>query len=203
MARRTRRRTSRRFGKRRELIWVTGASLYSLDGGTSGIGDGPAIVTKADWARDPSATGHLEKGCTLVRTILDFSIFFPPLGDELASLQDAINQVYACVRTRDEDDTTAFDFSGDGLDESLMQFGSGTIQSTGSSVATLTWRDRVHAQWSQHWDVRVKRKLTSEDVVEFLAAGSDPGALFPGVGAVESGQLVAASVTWRCLLQLP
>lgn len=202
MARRSRRSFKRFRRAKREYIWATVFGSSILDT-VDGVAEGAVLVSKADWARDPSASGHLEKGCVVLRTILDFSMGYPPVGDNLATLGEASAQCFAALRTLDEDDAHGFDFSGDGLDESLMQFGSCAIQSTGSSVATLTWRDRTHAVWRQHWDVRQKRKLTSEELLRIEFAALGPVASQAGLSVLETESGIYWDFSARVLLQLP
>lgn len=196
-------RSRRRFRRaKREYIWVTSFGSSVLDSPT-GPAEGAVLVSKADWARDPSAAGHLEKGCVLIRTIVDLAVMYPPPGDELASLGDASAQWFAWVRKLDEDDTTVPNVTTDGLDEEFMHFESGFIQSAGSSVATLTWRDRTHAQSNRHWDITAKRKLTSEELVRIEFAALGPLGNEPGLSVLESQAGILFGYSARCLLQLP
>lgn len=201
MAKRFRR--TRRFRRaKREFIWVTNQVTSQITP-TLGTAEEVLLVSKTDWARDASASGHLEKGCVLVRSLLWVDVFYPPPGDNLATLGDALTPFMVFVRSKDEDDISSLDVTADGLDEQFLHFEAGVLQSAGSSVATLTWRDRTRAQWSRHWDIRQKRKLTSEDVVTFGALAQNIGSTFAGVAPVESDQLIGYSVCARMLLQLP
>lgn len=186
----------RRFFRRakRELIWTYVRVRDDVVDNSASIGFIEyAIVTKIDWARDPTSTSNLQKGCTLLRIVGDVTISMP----FNASPPDPARQVECMwvLRKKDEDDTTIYD-STDIWSEDLLHTEHCTIGFSLSAVATLTWQDGNQRFMRFPLDIRTKRKLTSDDEI-VLAVGAQEIIATPGDGTV------SVTAQLRSLLQLP
>lgn len=192
---RTLRRSRFRRGRRsfrtskRELIWVTtyGSQQVLADGSFSAV----TLADASSWARN-AGSGILEKGCTVLRVVGDVCCTLdadasPPATEE----QQAVCGVWA-----GEGGAAPTGLSTGGLDEMWMHLEQFQLRQVLSSVATLTWEDGANALVQRRWDIKVKRKLTSLDVLRFFLAST------PGAGG-SAGSAVNAYFTLRVLLQLP
>jgi len=181
-------RSRRRFRRgKREYIWVTGLRSDTLQ--TDGVADQLPLVTRIDWARDATATGHLEKGCLVRRTLIWGMV--AQAGLEEGS--GASTAVFAAVRKKDEDDVAVLDLGVDMLDEDWYQSEWLHTYHESSVVATLTWMADAASFQRFAWDTSVARKLTTEDQIEMSVAATGGG---PTV-------VIAMQYGWRILLELP
>lgn len=184
--------SSRRFAfKKREYIWATISSAGPglTQGGT--IFDEFILVSKGDWARDASLTAHLEKGATLLRVVGDVWFYSSPATPADERGQTKVQCIFGLLK-RDEDDASPLDIAVDAYSEEWMTLQSFQLADFYDPVATLTagWGER---RAGAHVDVRVKRKLTSEDTVKacFLA------------NRVTLGTDTDVAFLLRALIQLP
>lgn len=190
--RRSRRPFRRMRFKGREYVWMTISGAAPLtQGGTTF--DEFVLVSRNDWARDPANTATIEKGATLVRVVGDVWFKAMPEDHSVASVRGITDvECYFGLLKRDEDDLSALDISIDAFGEDWMHLHAEHLAVIYSPVATLTagWGANVAGR---HVDVRVKRKLTTEDVVK---------ACFLPVRA-NLGTDVGVSFLLRALVQLP
>lgn len=161
------RRRSRRFRRnKREYIWVSAVGALPVD-----VSQTPpvpfdessqALVDRSSWCRDPTAAGVLEKGCVVVRSILDLTVAIPATGMPRTLMTGLVQQIGVGLRKADEDDSKVLNQT-DWLDEDWMQCSFCELQGSWQLTPTLTWVDTAGAHWMKRWDSKVKRKLTSED----------------------------------------
>lgn len=184
----------RRFRRaKREYMWVTvQGDFFGLDGATN-VAQEQALIVPADWARD-AASGHLEKGCLLVRSIVHCRAYLAPD----VSPPNAVELVWglAGLRRVDQDDTAALNAGpgGNYFAEDWFCQEQFSLNLSVSTVPTIAW---VRDSGSNHvwkWDSKVKRKLTTQDEVRFSAALS-----FDVSGTSAASVFFGA----RMLLQLP
>lgn len=188
-------RGSRRMRRgKREYVWVT--SFGSVFAPGDGISRTAVLVTPADWARDPSATATLEKGAVLVRVVGDLCVSYE--ADNAPPNAVDVNYWTAAIRKHDEEDVNQPDFgAGSGFNEDWMHVEFGNVQRTVESVATLTWAAADFSSMDRRKvDIRVKRKLNSDENVSLYFGTIPPGA---GDPATELSLFYGL----RALIQLP
>jgi len=191
MSRTRSRRTSRRFrAAKKEHIWV--ATFVTADAQvTTGDADEFPLVQRDDWARNPLAPEVLEKGAVLTRIIGDVRVRTEN-GSGTTSLAGAS---YALgVRKVDEDDSTVLDLATTFFGEDWLWLKGGSIPPNNATSAAYApqpnWRH-------ESIDIRVKRKLTSEDEIRFSFGGFEANG--SGVGTT----LLVVDYFFRALIQLP
>jgi len=153
---RTTRRARRFRAGKREYVWST------VTGTFPGVGTPMTqvpLVTRFDWARNAAGTGGLEKGAVIQRVVGNIT-FTQPAPAAVTFLEELTN-CYAGLLVRDEDDASGVDLTIDAFQENWMQMWSGQTYYAVNNVVTLAWA--VREQLSFNVDVRVKRKLTTED----------------------------------------
>lgn len=160
------RRSSKRFRRaKREYVWTStfSAGPGLTQGGT--VFDEVTIVSPLDWQRGQIPAAGVQKGAVVVRIVGDVWFFQDPSGD-VANLRSINNDLCTVgVLKRDQDDTSVLDINTDALAEDWMHLEQVRIDTFYTPTATLT------AGWGQpnarvHLDMRVKRKLTTEDVIK-------------------------------------
>lgn len=190
-----RRKFSKRFrAGKREYVWSTTHVPFFGTGIVPGLMDEITLVTRIDWARNELNTQILEKGATLVRIVGDvhYTINEVTVGD-LKAIGDS-HFIFGVLK-RDEDDASVLDINVDAFGEDWMHMQSAYLTYANVSVATLSraWGELC---CSRHVDIRVKRKLTSDEKVSAFFTRSvglstpDPGNAYVGF-------------TLRSLIQLP
>lgn len=163
---RTKRRFSRRAsGRKREFIWATSSGVLTLTQGGTAF-DEHVLVSKTDWARDSASTTTLEKGATLQRIVGDVTFFVD--APDMASVRGItrVQTIFGLLK-RDEDDLSLVDVSVDAFAEPWLQLESRYIAiyfDATPTFATSNGATAVHIPV----DVRVKRKLTSDDVIKAM-----------------------------------
>lgn len=184
------RRTTRRFGRRfrrakKELIWVSTLTEYTTVL-SSGLSPSLVILNRNDWCRDPAQLTTIEKGAVLLRVVGDV-IVEGPVGEDV----QAMNVLWGLLK-RDEDDSTVLDITTNWFGEDWMHLEMGSVATITPSSSTPTMGAGM-----QRWrvDSRVKRKLTSEDTINFEVA----------VTASDASATRSALIShfFRCLVQLP
>lgn len=191
MANRTRTFRRRRHIQRgkREYIWscinVMG-DLVVLNGDC----DAFPIVVRDDWARDPARTSTLEKGAVLLRITGDIRV---SCDNGSGTYSPAGSQYVWGIGKFDEDDSTILDLASSFFGEDWMQVRAGTVWPAAST--TVGVYPRPHDEF-RALDIRVKRKLSSEDEIRFVFGGYEYN------GAVGTSRLIL-SYEFRSLIQLP
>jgi len=192
MANRTRTFRRRRFVKRgkREYIWscinVMG-DLVNLDGDC----DAFPIVVRDDWARDPARTSTLEKGAVLLRVTGDVRV---SCDNGSGTYSPGGAQFVWGIGKFDEDDSQILDLANSFFGEDWMQVRAGTCWA--NAAGTTTFAPQPYAQFPG-LDIKVKRKLTSEDEIRFVFGGYE----YNG-GSSTTSKLVM-HYEFRSLIQLP
>jgi len=191
MSRTRSRRTTRRFrAAKKEFIWVATFVTADLQL-TTGDADEFPLVQREDWARDPLAPDTIEKGAVLTRIIGDVRVRTEN-GSGTTSLA-GLSYILG-LRKVDEDDGTVLDLATTFFGEDWMWLKAGSIapnNATSSAYAPQpNWRH-------EDVDVRVKRKLTSEDEIRFAFGGFEANG--SGVGTTQ----MVVDYFFRCLVQLP
>lgn len=184
-----RRRTSRRFGARRNFIW---ASVFvTADANLmSGTADGIRILIGADWQRELSVDS-IEKGATLVRVVGDVAVRTETTGGT-PSLGGS-HYIWG-LQKNDEEDTTQPSLASDFFGEDWMHIRAGSIPpNNATNIAYAPQPNWRH----ESIDIRVKRKLTSDDVVTFWFAG------VTAVGGTSATETLVFDYMFRSLIQLP
>lgn len=155
------RRTFRSGRAKREHVWVRAAGRQILtQGGT--VFDEFGLVTAADWIR--GTAGDLQKGATIVRIVGD--VFFQTDPSAVANVRNfARAQCYFGLLKRDKDDTSVLDLAAGALGEDWMHLHSNQVFQFYDPTPTLTGYG-LQVQGQTHIDVKVKRKLTSDDVIK-------------------------------------
>lgn len=186
-------RSGRRFrAAKREYVWATAYSPGIVISNFNGFFDEIPILSKADWARESSSASNLEKGATLVRVVGDVHFTMVQAIAGLPAEADA-TCLFGLMK-RDEDDATVLDANVDAFSEDWMHLSTGYIGYANVSVATLS-RAWGTLSWSKHIDVRVKRKLTSDERVSAFFAENP--------STFGSAITMQATFLLRCLVQLP
>lgn len=191
MPSRMRRRFGRRFrAQKREFIWVSTFVTADLQV-TTGVCDEFPLVQRTDWTRDPNNTETLEKGAVLTRIVGDIRV---RTENGSGTVSPAGASYCLGIRKVDEDDATVLDLGVDFFQEDWMWVKGGSIppnNATSSAYAPQpNWRH-------ESIDIRVKRKLTSEDEVRFAFGG------FEANGNDTGTTLLAVDYFFRALVQLP
>lgn len=195
MRSRMHRRTRRFRANKREFVWVRAMGFNAAIDTVSGTGilTELILVSAADWARGGPAAGTLQKGCTLVRSIVQWCVReVPDVSPPLTTMQAA---GVLTLRKVDQDDSAVLLSSTDLFDEDWMRLEHWSVDAAYALTPTLTWADRSGARQRGEWDSKVKRKLTSEDQIRFGAA-ADVGGTTPTVALV-------CDFLAQFLLQLP
>lgn len=188
-SRKFRRRRWIRRGKR-EYIWScinVMQDLVSLNGAC----DAFPIVVRDDWARDPARTSTLEKGAVLLRVTGDVRF---SCDNGSGTYSPAGAQLVWGIGKFDEDDSTILDLANSFFGEDWMQVRAGTCWPNAAGTTTFA---------PQPWcvfpalDMRVKRKLSSEDEIRFVFGG------YEGNGSSSTTTKLVAHYEFRSLIQLP
>lgn len=190
MAKRTMTRSRRQFRRqKREYIW---ASVWVTHDTTplDGTFDGFTLVDRNDWCRDPGNILSIEKGATLLRIIGDVRV----RSENAAVGPSAGGASYVWgIGKRDEDDGTVYDLNTF-FGEDWMHVEAGSLDpNNATSVAfapQVSWRHPT-------LDIKSKRRLTSEDVVEFHFGGST------AQGGFSATELLVVDYMFRSLIALP
>lgn len=184
-------RRGRRFARRgkREFIWTSTfvtRDLVALNGDT----DAFPIVVRDDWVRDPANGDTIEKGAVLTRIIGDVRVRSETSGGSVGLA--GASYIWG-IQKRDEDDTTVYDLASNFFGEDWMHLEASSLPPNNATTVGFApqpnWR---HPQI----DIRVKRKLTSDDIVLFVFGG------YGADGNVSTDNLVV-DYFFRCLVQLP
>lgn len=178
------RRRQRSPSPKKEWIWVQSLNLgTTLAPGTSVR---QALVIGADWDRTVGAS--FEKGAVLTRMV--GSIHCIP---DLAPTGGVITVfTWPWYIAKTDVDFAATLLGSNNLvayaDTDILQTGLLMgIKGAGAANTPSAW---VEEAWNQRVDVKVKRKLTSEDSITLVATNNGPSSL-------------SVSVMFRCLIQLP
>lgn len=184
-----RRRRWVRRGKR-EYIWSCVNVMHDLVL-LNGQCDAFPIVVRDDWARDPARTSTLEKGAVLLRITGDVRVGCDN-GSGTYSLGGA--QFTWGLGKFDEDDSTVLDLANSFFGEDWMQVRSGTCWP--NAPGTTTFAPQPYDQF-RALDIRVKRKLSSEDEIRFVFGG------YTYVGGSSGTDSLVMNYEFRSLIQLP
>lgn len=184
-----RRGVSRRFRvAKREFIWITrfivGQAIVK-----NGIADGIDLVEADDWSRDATNTESLEKGAVVTRIV--GSVAFRTINGSGFPSTDGAAILWG-IHKRDEDDTSLPTIPTTWFQEDWMHTQMEAIPQ--SSPTTPAYFPDQHRQHDV--DIRVKRKLTSDETVNLWIAGFDSD----GTTGADS---IVATYHLRTLLQLP
>jgi len=160
-----RRRGVRRFrAGKREHVWVAtvGTVVNPTPASTvEWVPGGVRFLLGGDWARTALTRNQLEKGAVATRIIGELVFNFPP--ETAPTVAQAAEQLVWGIRKVDQDDVAALDSALDFFNEDWMQTGQAYVAMGNSIVATLTWADYSQGIVRVPIDIRVKRKLTTED----------------------------------------
>lgn len=189
------RRYARRFRRaKREYIWVTNlVENRRLVQGTN-MDFIQALVAGVDWQRGAAPLGsRLEKGAVCLRIVGDVHVHIDPT--DYASVRAFARQQFVWgIKREDSDITEVLDLSTNAFEEDWMHLEAPKLYSVVDATPTLALAVSVNTIVSSHVDIRVKRKLTSEDFISLYCA-ADP------VAGLQTD--VAISFMLRCLVQLP
>lgn len=156
------RRFARRFRRaKREYIWTT---VTGQLGGISSDGtfNRLTLVSKADWARDATNTATLEKGAVLLRTVGGYG--FRATSGAALPATDLNFSWLGVFRRTDEDDLTVHDLTNF-ASEDILHMDSGMIGWYPAPAGVAPTNDQAMS-WKDI-DIRTKRKLTSDQLIEF------------------------------------
>jgi len=187
--RRTVKRGVRRFNfKKREYLWI---SRFIIADGVvkNGAADGLDLIEKQDWARDATNTESLEKGAVVTRII--GSVAIRTLNGSGFPSTDGAAGLFGIYK-RDEDDSSVPTIPTTWFQEDWMHTQMFSIPP--SSPTSPAYFPEPHRQFEL--DIRVKRKLTSDETVNFFFAAFDADG---STGA----DTCYATYYFRSLLQLP
>jgi len=183
-------RRSRRFRRqKREYIWVCVNVLRDLQN-LNGVADAFPIVVRDDWARDPTRSTTLEKGAVLLRVTGDIRV---STDNNAGTYAPAGSNFVWAIGKFDEDDTHALDLATDFFNEDWLQLRAGTCWPTASSASLSP----VPFALFPGVDIRVKRKLTTEDEIRLVFAGYEYD------GTSSTTNKLAMNYEFRSLIQLP
>jgi len=197
MARRFSRSVKRFRRGKREFIWVR-VQAESNPLPNSGAAEEFVFVNGATWGRAGPASGTIQKGCVLIRSIVEWSVCLPP--DEAPASAVEGDNGFIGLRRCDQDDTAILTAGTDFFDEEWMHTDWWQAWRTTEAVATLTWADHSGSLFRRGWDSKVKRKLTTEDEIRFAVCRNNAN---PGVGANPANGTFICAVYGQFLLQLP
>lgn len=196
MRSKTRRSRSRRFRvAKREYIWATFEAfrIPLTQGGT--VFDALFnIVTPTDWARDATNLASREKGAVLQRIVGDVWFHLSTAAGGIAGLRNftRADLVHGWMK-RDIDDLAPVDQALDAFQEDWLQLHLEALDTIFDPTPTLTfWGGPTSVHRAV--DIRVKRKLTSDDVIQYLALQT------AGAGLQNACDV---SVHFRSLIALP
>lgn len=187
----SRTRFSRRFRRaKKEYIWAcinVTHDLVQLNGSCDGL----TIVNRDDWARDSAATQTIEKGAVVKRIIgnVRFS------SDNGSGAPNPAGASYNfAIGKFDEDDSQVLDLATNFFGEDWMHCEAGSLdRNNATSVAfapQVSWRHPI--------DIRVARKLTSDEEIRFVFGGYEGNGSSGGATS-----LLQADYFFRSLIQLP
>lgn len=182
---RRRRRVQR--GKR-EYIWTCINVIEDLVN-LNGACDAFPIVVREDWCRDPTRGTTIEKGAVLLRVTGDVRV---STDNNAGTYAPAGSNFVWGIGKFDEDDTQVLDLATNFFGEDWMQVRAGTCWPTGTGVLA----PQPFAVFPAV-DIRVKRKLTSEDEIRFVFGGYEYN------GASSTTNKLAIHYEFRSLIQLP
>lgn len=148
------------------------------------------IVVRDDWARDPSRTSTLEKGAVLLRVTGDIRV---SCDNGAGTYAPGGAQYCWGIGKFDEDDSTILDLANSFFGEDWLQVRAGTVWP--NAAGTTTFAPQPYDQ-VRGLDMRVKRKLSSEDEIRFVFGG------YSYLGGVVTDSLVM-NYEFRSLIQLP
>jgi len=183
-------RSRRRFRRqKREYIWTCVNVLNDLTN-LNGSCDAFPIVVRDDWARDPANTATLEKGAVLLRVTGDVRA---TTDNGSGTYAPAGSSFVWGIGKFDEDDATVLTLTSSFFGEDWMQVRAGTCWPN-AAAATLS---PVPHQTFAGVDIRVKRKLSTEDEIRFVFGG------FEFAGGSSTTNKLSMSYEFRSLIQLP
>lgn len=188
-SRKFRRRRWIRRGKR-EYIWSCVNVMHDLVL-LNGQCDAFPIVVRDDWARDPARTSTLEKGAVLLRVTGDVRV-----GSDNGSGVPSPGGAHFVwgIGKFDEDDSTVLDLANSFFGEDWMQVRAGTCWP--NNATTVAFAPQPY-QVFPALDMRVKRKLSSEDEIRFVFGG------YTYIGGVSATDSLVMNYEFRSLIQLP
>jgi len=197
MARRFRR-SSKRFSRgKREFIWVRTEGITAALA-NSGATQEFVLVNGATWGRAGPASGTIQKGCVLLRSIVEWSVAMPP--DEAPASAVECDNGFIGLRRCDQDDGTTLVAGTDFFDEEWMHTDWWQCWRVTEAVATLTWAQHNQSVFRRGWDSKVKRKLTTEDEIRICFNRNN---FNPGVGGATANGSFVGEFYAQFLLQLP
>lgn len=186
-------RSSRRFRRaKREYVWTTvWAEDIPIVQGTNFDLASP-IVLGSDWRRGVSPA-VIEKGAVLVRVVGDIAFHANPA--DTAAFRTFLRQTCTWgLKREDQDVVEALDVTMNAFEEDWMHLEQCKLWGFRDPTATLaTMGGRFEV--ARSFDIRVKRKLTSEDIVSLYVGAS------PGTAGLQTD--VAWTGFFRSLIQLP
>lgn len=190
MASRTRRRHSRRFRRaKHEYIWTATfvtADLNLMDGDSDGL----VIVDPDDWRRT-TVSENLEKGAVLLRVVGDVRFRTETSGGNISLAGSSY--IWGIVK-RDLDDGATLDLASNFFSEDWLHLRAGSIAP--NNATTNAYAPLPNAK-HENVDITVKRKLNSDEKIEFHFAG------LTAVGGSSATEGLVADYFFRCLVQLP
>lgn len=151
------------------------------------------VIDKNSWARDATSLSSLEKGAVVQRIVGDIWFQVDTSGG-IASLRNFSRKdlVWGLAK-RDEDDTSVPDVAVDAFREDWLHMNHECLDTAFDPTPTLAWWAgplNVH----RTFDIRVKRKLNSEERIELFACD------VAGAGLQNATTM---SALFRCLIALP
>lgn len=187
---RSRPRFRRRFRRQKhEYIWTgtfVTADATLLDGDTDGL----VLVDPDDWRRT-TIDENLEKGAVLLRIVGDVRFRTETSGGS-PSLGGA-SYIWGIVK-RDVDDSAPLDLGTNFFGEDWLHLRAGSIPpNNATNIAYAPQPNWRH----EEVDVGVKRKLTSDEKIEFHFTG------LTAVGASSATETLVCDYFFRALIQLP
>lgn len=183
-------RKTRRFrAAKREHIWV---STFIIGDANlmDGDGDGIPIVEPDDWTRTAVNLDVIEKGATLLRIVGDVA-FRTDNGSGTTSL-GGCTFLWGLTKN-DQDDTSIPTIGNEWFGEDWMHTRMGQIQP--NNATTSAYAPQPNQRFEV--DVRVKRKLNSDEVIRYWFAG------FPATGVPSATESLVSDYYFRALIQLP
>lgn len=185
---RFRRRTRSRVGKH-EYVWTCINVLNDLTL-LNGACDAFPIVVRDDWARDPARISTIEKGAVLLRITGDIRV--TTQSDTSTYAAAGSNFVWG-IGKFDEDDSQILNLTTNFFGEDWLQVRAGTTWPTAANANIAP----VPFSLFPAIDIRVKRKLTSDDEIRFVFGGFE----FNGTSSATNS--LSVSYEFRSLIQLP
>lgn len=190
MPRRVMKRFSRRFrAQKREHIWVSTFIIGDLQL-MNGDGEGIAIVEPDDWTRTAVNLDVIEKGATLLRIVGDVA-FRTDNGSGTTSL-GGFTGLWGLAKY-DQDDASVPTIGNEWFGEDWIH--TRMVEIAPNNATTAAYAPQPNQR--QEVDVRVKRKMTSDEVIRFWFAG------FPANAVASATEFAVCDYYFRALVQLP